>query len=295
MTITTVAIPDSPGADFLVAVNERFASAFKLPRSATTTRPVEASAGGLWVYEASSTVWQQFFFDGTHDILIGTLNPTSGAWVPAGTGDKVIAVTSSTTLTATHANALLVVDATAGAVTLTLPTIASVGEPYNVRVKKADSSANAVTIARSGTDTINGGTSSLSLTTQNAAVTVSADIDVSPDNWVSVNAGGGVSESYVTSAIAAAVAAIPSPLGVGQTWQNVLASRSSGTTYTNSTGRPIAVSVRTGTGGGSSAITVAGVVVAQTANDFTQSLFTVVPAGATYVVSGSISMWAELR
>ena len=33
------------------------------------------------------------------------------------------------------------------------------------------------------------------------------------------------------------------PIGVGQTWTNVTSSRATGTTYTNSTGRPIFVSV----------------------------------------------------
>jgi len=36
------------------------------------------------------------------------------------------------------------------------------------------------------------------------------------------------------------------PIGVNQTWQNVTSSRSNGVTYTNTTGRPIYVSVRAG-------------------------------------------------
>jgi hypothetical protein len=34
-------------------------------------------------------------------------------------------------------------------------------------------------------------------------------------------------------------------IGIGQTWQNVIASRSAGVTYTNTTGKPILVSVIT--------------------------------------------------
>ena len=40
-----------------------------------------------------------------------------------------------------------------------------------------------------------------------------------------------------------------SSLGVGQTWQNVTSSRALGTTYTNSTGKPIQVSVTAELGG----------------------------------------------
>ena len=40
-----------------------------------------------------------------------------------------------------------------------------------------------------------------------------------------------------------------SSLGVGQTWQNVTSSRALGTTYTNSTGKPIQVSVTVELGG----------------------------------------------
>ena len=92
-------------------------------------------------------------------------------------------------------------------------------------------------------------------------------------------------------------------LGIGQTWQNVAGSRALGTTYTNSTGRPILVNIvasrsnTTGTLG----ITVAGVstgnlTIAQNVQGFVSA---VVPNGATYLISGStlttINAWVELR
>jgi carbonic anhydrase len=93
--------------------------------------------------------------------------------------------------------------------------------------------------------------------------------------------------------------------GVGdtQTWQNVAASRVLGTTYTNSTGRPIAVSVQiAATTNGTSTIVVAGVTVCSTVAlaNAGIGMSTIVPAGATYVVdnnqaSKSINVWAELR
>ena len=158
------------------------------------SRPPYLTAG-LWRKEVSSTIEELYHFDGTHDILIGTLNPTTGAWISAGQGDKVIAVTSDLTLTSAHNNALLVVDATIAAVTLTLTPLATLGEPFNFRVKKEDSSANTVTVSPTSPDTMNGGTDDLVLSTQNDSVAVSADIDTSPDNWVSINISGGSAQA----------------------------------------------------------------------------------------------------
>lgn len=88
-------------------------------------------------------------------------------------------------------------------------------------------------------------------------------------------------------------------LGVGQTWQNLAASRALNTTYTNSTGQPIAVAMSSG---GGSAIThqllIDGVVVMKSNNGAAvlASLFGIVPNGSTYRINGSsLDTWAELR
>jgi hypothetical protein len=96
----------------------------------------------------------------------------------------------------------------------------------------------------------------------------------------------------------------PAPtLGVGQTWQNVTSSRSAGVNYTNSTGKPIQVSIsiyRIGSVGYAYAY-VGGVQVAQVRNVGTNDVGTtsqisfIVPDGSTYSVSASFEYWAELR
>lgn len=93
-------------------------------------------------------------------------------------------------------------------------------------------------------------------------------------------------------------------LGAGQTYQDLTASRVAGTTYTNTTGKPIAVSVYQ-TGGGSNgtiALTVGGVQISVGGNGSTQltyqTAYGIVPNGATYVVNvtgQSITKWTELR
>lgn len=91
-------------------------------------------------------------------------------------------------------------------------------------------------------------------------------------------------------------------IGVGQTWQDVTASRSLDTTYTNTTGKPIVVQIScTNTQGGK--IVVNGVTVGLVINTFTGSVqafaSAIVPNGATYRINTFIgekpSLIAELR
>lgn len=94
-------------------------------------------------------------------------------------------------------------------------------------------------------------------------------------------------------------------LGVGQTWQSVIGSRVAGTTYTNTTGKPIVVSVYQ-SGAGTNAnlsLTVGGVLLAFAGNGSSQQTYqtvtAIVPNGTTYVVNVTggqvISGWVELR
>jgi hypothetical protein len=80
-------------------------------------------------------------------------------------------VTASATATAN--DDLVWADATSGAVTVTLPA-ASGRRGRTITVKKVDTSANSVTIARTGSDTIDGGTSYV-LAAQNKYATLASD------------------------------------------------------------------------------------------------------------------------
>jgi hypothetical protein len=95
-------------------------------------------------------------------------------------------------------------------------------------------------------------------------------------------------------------------IGSGQTWQNVVGSRALGTPYTNSTGKPIQVSV--GTPGTSPAFiqaVVGGVTITGSDNCSTfggrMYISFIVPNGVSYTVSLSAGSphgtlnWAELR
>ena len=97
-------------------------------------------------------------------------------------------------------------------------------------------------------------------------------------------------------------------VGIGQTWQNVLVTpgRVSGTTYTNSTSKPIQVFIGIVNGNSCSlTLAISGVTSGFVANNNTNntsglglSVFNIIPPGATYVATNSgstLTYWAELR
>ena len=82
-----------------------------------------------------------------------------------------------------------------------------------------------------------------------------------------------------------------------QTWQDVTASRSLSTTYTNSTGYPIQIAFMTSSGT-SCVVTVGGVAITQGGaySSAYGTMFVIVPNGATYSISaGNKQQWSELR
>ena len=87
--------------------------------------------------------------------------------------------------------------------------------------------------------------------------------------------------------------------GVTQTWQDVTASRSAGVTYTNTTGKPIKISIQI-QDSTNHAIEVNGIDVCRTdlygtSGNFI-SLEAIIPNGNTYKLRASSFMyWVELR
>jgi hypothetical protein len=93
-----------------------------------------------------------------------------------------------------------------------------------------------------------------------------------------------------------------SGVGINQTWQNMTGSRALSTTYTNSTGKPIMISITTNTDSGSGqalGITVAGVLVVddRSTSGVSQTSAVIIPDGATYSAASNrtLRLWAELR
>lgn len=90
-------------------------------------------------------------------------------------------------------------------------------------------------------------------------------------------------------------------LGVGQTWQDVSANRSTDTTYTNTTGRTILVALYATGSATSLNLSVDGLTVSRATNDdvAVATAFAVVPPGSTYRaagnLTGTVQSWKELR
>ena len=95
-------------------------------------------------------------------------------------------------------------------------------------------------------------------------------------------------------------------IGVGQSWQNLTGSRSLGTTYTNSTGRPIEIAIAISAAGKGNNLTITINGVGLLTNQFNWGsgdanngnfMTFIIPDGHTYSVSvgNSIQTWAELR
>ena len=92
--------------------------------------------------------------------------------------------------------------------------------------------------------------------------------------------------------------------GVGQTWQDVTASRVAGTTYTNSTGKPIMVHVTTQSNSSSNSTSINLNGVSKSLGDTSAvalhiTASVVIPHGHTYSIvltgSATIKSWLELR
>ena len=100
----------------------------------------------------------------------GTVAGVSWASVSGGSGTTTTTTTTTTSVTAGN-NENVLADASGGAITVTLP---APDVNLNVTIKKIDGSANGVTIATPGTETIDG-QASVTVTSQYIARTLTSD------------------------------------------------------------------------------------------------------------------------
>lgn len=139
------------------------ASAASASAAATSASAAAASASAAAV-NAAASLWNDVYY-------------LTSASSPFNVGDL-------------DAGALFEVDCSGGAVVINLPAISSLTltGPWSIGVKKSDSSANAITINRNGTDTIDGATSK-TISRQYAGCSLIPDTDQSPDKWTSLTFG----------------------------------------------------------------------------------------------------------
>ena len=112
-----------------------------------------------------------------------------------------------------------------------------------------------------------------------------------------------VTSTSTTQALTAAQGKVlnDQAFGIGQTWQDVTASRVVNTTYTNSTGKPLEVMIVVNGGASTSGnlLQINGVNVAEfyIHSNMTAPFCFTVPAGQTYRINitSTINSWSELR
>jgi len=116
-----------------------------------------------------------------------------------------------------------------------------------------------------------------------------------------VNTAGAWASPVLVQPMGCGALSAMSSLGYGQTWQNVTGSRVLATTYYNTTGKPIQVSVYlAGSNNLSSTLYINGVTISAVSNSTGATLGAtctgIVPVRGSYYVSGNlpINIWTEL-
>jgi len=235
-----------------------------------------------------------------------------------------IIVNANTALTAAaHAGALIVTNS-ATPITLTLPSAGSM--PGGTTIKFFNYGGGLLSVVANGTDVIqdpfanipvlsipSGSYFLLDSTGAAGWYVFDGTMPASEGRYGAVKlalqsqANAGVDDTAAMTAKKTAVvvaagdaAVLAVAFGVGQTWQDVTGSRVIGTTYTNSTSRPITVSVNSASGA-TATLSVNGVQVsraAQSTGGLGYQLSAIVPVGGTYVYNtsaGNLTNWAELK
>jgi hypothetical protein len=102
----------------------------------------------------------------------------------------------------------------------------------------------------------------------------------------------GTPSALVGTNITGTANAFNAGIGVNQTWTNLTGSRSANTTYTNSTGKPIQLSVRNTN---QVTITVNSLAIGFLSSAAGSTMNAIIPNGGTYSYTGTIDSWFELR
>ena len=120
----------------------------------------------------------------------------AASYAAAGLYSTVIDKSANYTVTSSDAGALIRVTTTSGAITITLPAISTVTDGFKIAVVKWTGDSNNISIVRSGSDTINGGTSS-AISTQYSSSTFVADFET--NQWFVSSSGTGATNIIIDS------------------------------------------------------------------------------------------------
>jgi hypothetical protein len=133
--------------------------------------PVVADADGRFIPIYIESGDYRFVLTDAADVEIWDADPVSGS---AGASGAVEDVSASQNVEIDDATKVFAVDASGGAVTITLLAAATAGDGFEITVKKTDTSVNLVTIDGNGAETIDGATT-LVLSAKDQSVTLRCD------------------------------------------------------------------------------------------------------------------------
>jgi hypothetical protein len=224
---TTITIAPGDGAKFPAITGDQFFKAtmvkatgeievVKVTARATDTltveRAVEDVAGAATAYAFSSG--DRIECRWTSESITDELDRLDAAAL-----NSVANKTANYSVVEADISDLIRVDTTSGGITITLPEIGDLEDDFSVKVSKVTSDGNIVTIARSGSDIINGATS-YALTSQWQSAWLIADR--STNTWTAINSSTG-SINVVVDTFAGAGAAGPFTLTTDPGSKNNLA------------------------------------------------------------------------
>ena len=290
-----------------------------------SARPTYAVAKTIWVNDAVNP-WTVYMYDGVDDIILGTVNTTTNTFTTANVPAGSIAATTTqgaineldankTPITYTQFGGTIYVNTTmlvadSGKFFNLASGIATLPPPTNgLRYKfigEGIGNPSGTVAAGSGVGVGYPDGTAVSAGTISVGKYTTVDVMASNGSWYITNTSGQILTKAAT--LPSHAVNYGQVLGLGQTWQNLIASRALATTYTNTTGKPISVFVsvsNTGASAGTCRADVGSVGVARinfpAVNDGINKVmpvYFIVPPGNTYSVTATFATlyeWSELR
>ena len=162
--------------------------------STATTQASNASTSATSASGSATTATTQAAAASTSATNAASSAAAAAASAASGMYSAVQDKSANYTVVAGDAGDLIRVTTTSGNITITLPAISTVSDGFKVAIVKWTVDANTVTVARSGSDTINGATSA-TIGVQYSSITFVADFET--DQWFAASSGLGTSNVSV--------------------------------------------------------------------------------------------------